>query len=385
MNNGRVIFISKTLESLAKEIKQKQQNGHKLTREELFVLVLRHCYYEPSFPGVLSSFNLRPPETVRDPASVGILQLTKLGDVYSTFPLVSVVEEFFQPEEFVFYTDKPYSAAPIMLEELDRIVSCPVHEWQKQGRDHGIETRFIKNWVENCPQHDLLINSHDSLRSALLTELMDPDIHWGLRWDPGPEKGVVHRGTAYSLWKLLYPYVLEINDSNPQVLPDGLSVPQQTLTRFGFSDEQSYEKNGSFDSPEDNSSPEVHKVGCIIAGGWDTKRWFPYHWKSLFDQFLEEGQWKIQILGGEDVREIGEQLESNFEHVENHAGDTTLQETAEILKGTETVISNDTGPLHLAGWLGCPVVTLAGPTSIGSSGSAPGIMLQAQLDCIGCQ
>jgi ADP-heptose:LPS heptosyltransferase len=44
------------------------------------------------------------------------------------------------------------------------------------------------------------------------------------------------------------------------------------------------------------------------------------------------------------------------------APDTTLGELAELLRGARVFVGGDSGPMHLACAVGCPVVALYGPT-----------------------
>ncbi|HYV29355.1 MAG TPA: lipopolysaccharide heptosyltransferase II [Candidatus Eisenbacteria bacterium] len=73
----------------------------------------------------------------------------------------------------------------------------------------------------------------------------------------------------------------------------------------------------------------------------------------------------------------------------NLAGATSLRELAALLKACEVVLTNDTGPMHLAAALGTPVVALFGSTSPaftspGLPGSAQNVLLQSPVPCAPC-
>jgi heptosyltransferase-2 len=44
-------------------------------------------------------------------------------------------------------------------------------------------------------------------------------------------------------------------------------------------------------------------------------------------------------------------------------GQTDLAQTASVLKASDLLITNDTGPAHVAAAVGCPVVVIFGPTN----------------------
>ena len=73
-------------------------------------------------------------------------------------------------------------------------------------------------------------------------------------------------------------------------------------------------------------------------------------------------------------------------HAINLAGASSLRELAALMKKASLVISNDSGPMHLAAAMGTPVIGLFGPTDprrVGPYG-AGNVALKKQFDCSGC-
>jgi ADP-heptose:LPS heptosyltransferase len=98
--------------------------------------------------------------------------------------------------------------------------------------------------------------------------------------------------------------------------------------------------------------PSKRRLGLVLGAGHATKRWPLRHWEHL------ASQWR-----GEVVSFVG----PGEEHLAELAGirpwaDTTLAGLVAGLASCEVVVAGDTGPLHLAGALGCGVVGLFGPT-----------------------
>jgi heptosyltransferase-2 len=106
------------------------------------------------------------------------------------------------------------------------------------------------------------------------------------------------------------------------------------------------------------------------------------------------------IFGGETDRELADQIESGIaqdrsssqeqgKSVINLAGRTTLRELCVLLKACRVVLTNDTGPMHVAAAVGTRVVVPFGSTSPELTG--PGLpgdpqhrLLQAQVACSPC-
>lgn len=71
----------------------------------------------------------------------------------------------------------------------------------------------------------------------------------------------------------------------------------------------------------------------------------------------------------------------------NLCGRLPLREVAAVLRGVDLCITPDTGPMHLADWLGVPVLNLSmGPVHARETGpTAPGQwVLRAAMSCVGC-
>lgn len=99
------------------------------------------------------------------------------------------------------------------------------------------------------------------------------------------------------------------------------------------------------------------------------------------------------LFGGKSDARITNQIESALPHPElavfNLAGKTTLRELMALLKLCRVVLTNDTGPMHVAAALGTPVVVPFGSTSPELTG--PGLpgdprqrLLKSDAPCSPC-
>lgn len=122
-------------------------------------------------------------------------------------------------------------------------------------------------------------------------------------------------------------------------------------------------------------------------GRWDSKNWLIGHYIEL-GRLLTKGETvSLCILGGESEREECEYIAAEIGGpAVSLAGETTIQEMVEAVRGADLLVGCDSGPMHLAAAFGVPVVALYGPTNpvlcgpYGQMGNA----LQASLDCIQC-
>lgn len=130
-------------------------------------------------------------------------------------------------------------------------------------------------------------------------------------------------------------------------------------------------------------------VVAIFSGArWESKRFPTAMFVNLINQLHEKyPQYKFLLLGTKDEAESAEAIvQSTGDYVVNVAGATKLGGLVELLRLCKLVISNDSGPLHLAAALGCPTIALYGPTDptyTGPDGENVTIF-QSDVECKNC-
>jgi heptosyltransferase-2 len=93
-----------------------------------------------------------------------------------------------------------------------------------------------------------------------------------------------------------------------------------------------------------------------------TKRWPLEHWRHLVASLTEQGS-DVVVLGGPDEVALAEAVaEAGSPHAVSAAGRFQVSGSAAILKRARSLVSGDTGLMHLATAVGTPVLALFGPT-----------------------
>lgn len=99
------------------------------------------------------------------------------------------------------------------------------------------------------------------------------------------------------------------------------------------------------------------------------KRWPVERFVEVALQVHQRTACRWAILGGSGDRELADEIASRIAtqigptHVTNVAGQTSLRELCAVLKACALLITNDTGPMHVAAALGTPVIAPFGSTS----------------------
>ncbi|MFL6254563.1 MAG: lipopolysaccharide heptosyltransferase II [Pyrinomonadaceae bacterium] len=94
------------------------------------------------------------------------------------------------------------------------------------------------------------------------------------------------------------------------------------------------------------------------------KRWPAERFAAVADMLKERVGADVVLLGAREELDISEEVARHM-RVRPFVltGQTDLAQTAAVLKASDLLITNDTGPAHVAAAVGCPVVVIFGPTN----------------------
>lgn len=136
-----------------------------------------------------------------------------------------------------------------------------------------------------------------------------------------------------------------------------------------------------------------HSHRLIICPGAEfgaAKQWPAKHYAEVINQLISEG-WQILIIGSSADKDIASDIMSKITTKENKCifnlcGKTKLQDAIDILTTADTIISNDSGLMHITAAINIPLIAIYGPTS---PNFTPPLadnarILQLDIDCGPC-
>lgn len=94
------------------------------------------------------------------------------------------------------------------------------------------------------------------------------------------------------------------------------------------------------------------------------KRWPAEYFAAVAKAKIDEG-WQVQMIGAPSDHEIAEAVLKKEPRIENCVGKTSLLEMAALISQSDQMLTNDSGPMHIAAALGVPVVAIFGSSSPG--------------------
>lgn len=93
------------------------------------------------------------------------------------------------------------------------------------------------------------------------------------------------------------------------------------------------------------------------------KRWIPERFAAVADGLSDEFGVRVVLTGGPGEVEIGRDIEQAMQHEPlNLIGRTSVRELMAVLAQCALIVTNDSGPMHIAAAFDVPIVAVFGPT-----------------------
>ncbi len=118
------------------------------------------------------------------------------------------------------------------------------------------------------------------------------------------------------------------------------------------------------------------------------KQWIPERFASTAERLRGETGAKVAIVGSASERPMAEALvASSRVQARVLCGGTTLPELIGVLSHSRLLLTNDSGPMHLAAAQGVPVVAVFGPTDWRETApvGGPHRIVRADVECAPCK
>jgi ADP-heptose:LPS heptosyltransferase len=145
------------------------------------------------------------------------------------------------------------------------------------------------------------------------------------------------------------------------------------------------------------STPLTHNAYAVLVPGasWSGKAWPIASYAEVGRRLAAQGL-NLVIIGGRSDRAAAELLlEELVAPAENLVDQTSLKELLLVMRNARIVISNDTGPAHIAAAVGAPVICILGgghygrfmPYRVEEAPTASDLLpiaVSVELDCFGC-
>lgn len=304
-----------------------------------------------------------------DPSGVSrilVIKLRAIGDVLLSTVVLRNLRIAFPDSRIDFLTELPSRDVIEGNRDVDSVLAFD----RKSGSSAGLIMDVRRR------KYDLVIDLFANPRSALITRLSGARTRVGFPFGwrkycynilVEPRGGKVHN-TEFNLDALR-----------------GLGIPIiEARPRFPLDDASEAFARAFF---EGSNLTGERVIALNAGGGWYTKRWRAAQFAALGDRLASQFEARIVVIWGPGERTAAEELRSMMHAPSLLIPPANLKELGAILRKCTMLVTNDSGPMHIAAAVGTPVVAIFGPTNPqlqGPVGAEHEIVQHKELLCLGC-
>jgi len=302
-----------------------------------------------------------------------ILKPSSLGDVVQALPVLRLLKRHLPTSEIIWWIDT--NLAPLLEGDPDLagIVRFERHRWAAP-RNWPEMLRSVR-WLR--AQHfDWVIDLQCLVRSGAFAWLANgkfliglDEIREGARgfYDLAVRRASFHTH-AVDWYLAVLPYLGVPVHNHFQWLPERPQVAEGVKSKW--------------------QTGHARWIAIQPGARWPNKRWPVEYFAELVRRLAPKfSDARFAVLGGAEDKPLGGIISRvEPERCFNLCGQTSLPEMIEWLRLCELMITNDTGPMHVAAALGKPLVALFGPTDPRRTGPYHQLksVLRIELPCSPC-
>lgn len=287
-----------------------------------------------------------------------VVRLSSLGDLFHALPAVHALKAGWNAT-IDWVTQAPYVDLVKCFTDVNRVIPFYRHQWVRHiaGEIHDLRVG----------RYDWIVDFQGILKSAMVARLAR-----GGRWI-GPS---FHREGSW----LLYSAVAGPRNKQRHAVDENMDV-----IRYLQLPMIPPEFPAAF--PLQLFSEPAPRVALVPFSRWPSKNWPVASFLEVGRRLRTQRDVSLFILGTAGEATACARMETELqERVGNLAGKTTLPQLGGVLQAMDLVITNDSGPMHLAAAVGTPVLAVFGPTdSLRTGPYGPGHrVIKSKLLCQPC-
>ncbi|MXW03791.1 MAG: lipopolysaccharide heptosyltransferase II [Gemmatimonadetes bacterium] len=293
--------------------------------------------------------------TVSDtPSRILVIRFSSMGDIVLTSPVTRQLDRLFPDAEIDFLTRSEYVSLARALPGVAAV----------QRFDPGTGLLSLVSRLRER-RYDLAIDLHGNLRSRLVA--MTGIAGRVLRYDKRrfARMAIVRRRRRSRPVPHTIDRYLEVLDRFQASAAPGLEGAQNTaerrLPQLKVDDAAAAIVEERL--ADAGIGPDVRILGVAPGASHGPKRWPPERFAGVADHMAESRDMKILLLGSEADRPVtGEVADAMERPAVDWTGATDLALLPAAVRRCALMVSNDSGPMHVATAVGTPVIGVFGAT-----------------------
>ena len=311
-----------------------------------------------------------------------VIKPSSLGDIIHTFPAVTALKKEFPDSVIDWLVNPEFSEIVAMCPAVD---NCIPFERKKLGSFSKFLSEILKLKKSlSASYYDFIIDFQGLMRSSMVTKLADAGRIYGFA---KPREQVS---------TFFYTDRVAVSDKAKHAIEKNMELVGAVIGRKAELPENYLLIPDELKSrlaeilKRENISQDDYKIGMVIGARWESKKWPDEFFVSVCDELGRlNSDSKIILIGAPSDSENSSFI---LEHSENGSlvslvGKTSMTELLVLIDACDVILTNDSGPMHIAAALDKRTIAMFGPTDpekTGPFGDNSLVLSAENLDCLKC-
>lgn len=272
-------------------------------------------------------------------SNIVIFQTAFLGDLILTLPLVRKIKSEFRNIRLSVVIREENLDVLKDIKEIDEIIVD-----RKKSKPLLKEFIRLKNLLTE-KKFDLALIPHRSIRTALLAYLSKIKIRIGFDIKPS---------SFFYTHKVPFKWLIHDVERNLLLLKPIINNSDIEFPNIIYNDRKINEL-----------IPNIKPFILVNPSSiWETKKWPDYKFINLIEKIYNKYKTPVVLTGSSKEKKYLDLISSSLvDKVINTAGKTTLSDLLHLIKYADLLITNDSGPMHIAVLTKTPIIAIFGPTT----------------------
>lgn len=306
-----------------------------------------------------------------------VINLMHVGDLLLVTPVLRTLRANFPEAHLALLADKKLEDLVKHNQNIDELITI-----DKKGYHNTLPHYLAFIREIRSRKFDLVINLHANERASFIAAFSGAKKIIGYS---SPGLGIFFDFVMKNRKKIKHQV-----ESHFDVLREGLGLTN--IVDHGIEmwlDDAAKETADSF-WQKNFPDPTLSVIGLNIGASWPTKRWPKEYFAELADRLIEKG-YGVAFFGGTmDLELVNEAIslmkQKKHSNLAVFTGKLSLMELGALLKKCTVLVTNDSGPMHVAVAMNTPLVSMFGASPV--TGFSPyneiSVVLKSPVPCHPC-
>ncbi|HQY58642.1 MAG: glycosyltransferase family 9 protein [Nitrospira sp.] len=299
-----------------------------------------------------------------------LIKPSSLGDIVHTMPTLAALRERFPQAEVTWLVKRQWAPLVEVIAGVDHV--CSVSEG-------------LRGWLGRVPAlrgagYDLVVDLQGLFRSGAMALLAGCGRRVGF--------ATAREGSPlfYTQRVAVPPAPIHAVDRY-LLVAEALGATRPIEPRFEFIDRSGDQQAVDTMLTRAGITPHQVWIAMNVSARWETKRWPPQHFAEVADRLSQSHGLPVVLIGGPAERPESLAVTALMRtKAIDLTGQTPVGLLPGLLRRASLLVTNDSGPMHIAAAVGTPVVALFGPTDPVKTGpyGKGHVVLSYAVECRPC-